>query len=236
MALRCLQKEPEDRFQSARELAAALDRLPAEATPTAATPVTAPGGEFAQDIFISYAHLDNEAQLAGQEGWVSAFHRSLEVRVGQLLGKKPVIWRDLKRHGVDTFDETNRERIPKSALLITVLSPRYVKSEFCHRELQEFMKASSETGGPKWGSRFRVFKVVKTPTPVERHPPEIQPLMPGLRLNPEVNDEQLAAILTYVRNAWGNAATPVATEELTTYRESTDVRAPWPAAELMKRK
>ncbi|MDF2377126.1 MAG: c-type cytochrome [Verrucomicrobiales bacterium] len=66
--------------------------------------------------------------------------------------------------------------------------------------------------------------------------PEIQPLMPGLRLNPEVTDEQLAAILTYVRNAWGNAATPVQADQLTKYRESTEVRAPWPAHELQKMK
>lgn len=64
--------------------------------------------------------------------------------------------------------------------------------------------------------------------------PEIQPLMPGLRTNPEFTDEQLAAILTYVRNAWGNGAKPVKTEALTKYRESTEVRAPWPASELMK--
>ena len=64
--------------------------------------------------------------------------------------------------------------------------------------------------------------------------PEIQPLMPGLRLNPEVTDEQLASILTYVRNAWGNAATPVEAEELKKYRETTEVRAPWPASELQK--
>lgn len=66
--------------------------------------------------------------------------------------------------------------------------------------------------------------------------PEIQPLMPGLRINPEVTDEQLAAILTYVRNAWGNAAPPVSVEALKSYRESTEVRAPWPADELKKMK
>lgn len=62
--------------------------------------------------------------------------------------------------------------------------------------------------------------------------PEIQPLMPGLRLNPEVNDEQLAAILTYVRNAWGNGAPPVSKEALSSYRESVEARAPWSPEEL----
>jgi len=64
--------------------------------------------------------------------------------------------------------------------------------------------------------------------------PDIQPLMPGLRANPELNDEQLAAILTYVRNAWGNGASPVSASEVKKYRESTELRAPYSPEELMK--
>jgi glucose/arabinose dehydrogenase/mono/diheme cytochrome c family protein len=66
--------------------------------------------------------------------------------------------------------------------------------------------------------------------------PEIQPLMPGLRLNPEFTDEQLAAIMTYVRNAWGNAAPPVKAEAVARYRESVEVRGPWSPEELLKLK
>ncbi len=66
--------------------------------------------------------------------------------------------------------------------------------------------------------------------------PEIQPVMPGLRLNPDFTDEQLAAIMTYVRNAWGNGAPPVSAETVTRYRESVPPRAPWTAEELMKLK
>jgi glucose/arabinose dehydrogenase/mono/diheme cytochrome c family protein len=62
--------------------------------------------------------------------------------------------------------------------------------------------------------------------------PEIQPLMPGMRLNPEFTDEQIASILTYVRNAWGNGATPVSTEAVSRYRESVPARAPWSPEEL----
>jgi len=182
---RCLEKDPARRYGTAREVYAALDELPREpvSIPTGSGVMPAPGvrpakATFAHDLYISYAQLDNEAQLAGQEGWVSAFHRSLEVRVGQLLGKKPVIWRNPKPHGDDAPDEGQVEHIPKSALLITLLSPRYVKSEWCRKELERFLEASRGTGGPKWGNRYRVFKVVKTPTPVEMHPQEIQPL-PG---------------------------------------------------------
>jgi serine/threonine protein kinase len=194
---RCLEKEPDRRFRSAREVNRDLDALKhlmaasAAAAGTSSAGLAAPdpqsisspgagsprGAHFEHDIFISYAQLDNEAQLAGQEGWVSAFHRSLEVRVGQLLGKKPNIWRDPKLSGNDDLEEAQFKHIPSSALILTVLSPRYLKSEWCAKELQAFLNASVQTGGPKWGAKYRVFKVVKTPTPVERHPPQIQALL-----------------------------------------------------------
>jgi len=64
--------------------------------------------------------------------------------------------------------------------------------------------------------------------------PEIQPMMPGLRMNPEFSDEQLAAILTYVRNSWGNGATPVTPEAVARYRGSVEPRGPWTPEELSK--
>jgi mono/diheme cytochrome c family protein len=63
--------------------------------------------------------------------------------------------------------------------------------------------------------------------------PEIQPLMPGLRYNPEFTDAQLAAIITYVRNAWGNAATPVSEATLKEYRERVPARGPYTPEELL---
>jgi mono/diheme cytochrome c family protein len=64
--------------------------------------------------------------------------------------------------------------------------------------------------------------------------PEIQPMMPGLRMNPDFTDEQLAAIMTYIRNAWGNGAPPISTEAVARYRGSFAPRAPWTPEELLK--
>ena len=55
--------------------------------------------DFEGDAFISYAHLDNLELVEGRKGWVANFHRALEVRVAQLLGKSPHIWRDPKLVG-----------------------------------------------------------------------------------------------------------------------------------------
>ena len=58
---------------------------------------------FEGDAFISYAHLDNVELIEGRRGWVSNLHRALEIRVAQLLGKEPRIWRDPKRQGNDYY-------------------------------------------------------------------------------------------------------------------------------------
>lgn len=64
--------------------------------------------------------------------------------------------------------------------------------------------------------------------------PQVQPLMPGLRTNPELNDEQMAAILTYIRNSWGNGATPVSQQAVSDYRKQHEARLPFTEAGLKK--
>lgn len=64
--------------------------------------------------------------------------------------------------------------------------------------------------------------------------PEVLPVMPGLRLNPEMTDHKIAAILTYVRNTWGNAATPVLEKSVAEYRKQLKARLPYNEAELKK--
>lgn len=133
--------------------------------------------EFENDIFVSYAHIDNESPLEGQAGWVTTFHRALEVRVAQLLGRKPRIWRDPKLSGNDYFADRLVERLAGVGLVVSVLSPRYVNSEWCSRELREFGRAAEAGGSLRLGHRSRLFKVIKTPVPLSEHPAEVQDLL-----------------------------------------------------------
>src|SRR6266705_2638994 len=119
---------------------------------------TSPPASYENDVFVSYAHIDDESVEEGQPGWVATLHRVLQVRLAQLLGKEPRIWRDLKLQGNDVFGDTLVERLPRVAVLVSVLSPRYVRSEWCQRELNEFLLA---TGGARVADKLRVFKVVK---------------------------------------------------------------------------
>jgi hypothetical protein len=132
---------------------------------------------FEHDFLISYAHIDNEPLIAGDQGWVSELHRLLEIRVGQVRGKKPKIWRDPKLQGNDIFADTIIERLPRIAALVSVFSPRYVQSEWCNRELKEFYRVAERSGGARIGDKARIFKVVKTPISQERLPEEVQPML-----------------------------------------------------------
>jgi hypothetical protein len=133
--------------------------------------------ELDSDVFVSYAHIDDQALTEGQKGWISTFHRALEIRLGQILGKQPRIWRDPKLQGNDYFADRLVEKLPRSAALVSVVSPRYVRSDWCLREVEEFCKASRETGGLRVADKARMFKVVKTPVPLDQHPAELQPLL-----------------------------------------------------------
>lgn len=132
---------------------------------------------YEHDFLISYAHIDNLALLDGEQGWVSTLHRLLEIRVGQLRGQVPKIWRDPKLQGNDYFADTILERLPRTAALVSILSPRYVQSEWCNRELKEFWRAAEQSGGVRVADKARIFKVVKTPVEQERLPAEVQPML-----------------------------------------------------------
>jgi hypothetical protein len=132
---------------------------------------------FESDLFVSYAHIDDEALSEGEKGWISTFHRALEIRLAQLLGKQPRIFRDPKLQGNDYFADRLVDLLPKTAALVSVLSPRYVRSDWCLREVEEFCRASQTNGGLRVSDKARMFKVVKTPVPLEQHPSELQELL-----------------------------------------------------------
>jgi len=127
-----------------------------------------------EDIFISYAHIDNQPLAEGLKGWVETFHERLKVRLEQLTGETTHIWRDRKLQGNDIFAETLITRLSKTSIMVVVLSPRYVKSEWCLKELCEFSRCAETAGGLTVGDKSRVFKVVKLHVPVQEHPPQLR--------------------------------------------------------------
>ncbi|MEO8122671.1 MAG: toll/interleukin-1 receptor domain-containing protein [Burkholderiales bacterium] len=130
---------------------------------------------FEQHAFISYAHIDNEPLTPEQKGWVTQFHATLQTMLSQRLGEKARIWRDAKISGDDIFGAEIVGQLANTALLISILSPRYLRSEWCTRELREFCDTAAQHGGLTIGNKSRVVKVVKTPVEaIDMLPPIVQ--------------------------------------------------------------
>lgn len=133
---------------------------------------------FANDLFISYAHIDNRTFPGGTRGWIDLLHERLEVRLAQLLGKPPRIWRDRRLRGFEVFDETLVIELDRSAILLAVISPRYVESTSCADEIHNFFRVLNQQGADHLGDKTRVFRVVKTYVPFDQHPVELRDLLP----------------------------------------------------------
>ncbi len=128
---------------------------------------------FEKDIFISYCHADNVDAMG--EGWIELFDRALRNRLVQLLGARTPgeelrIWRDPNLQGNDEFAGVLSEQLRQVALVVSVMSPSYVKSEWCIREIDEFCKAAAARGGVVLGNKGRILKVLKDPVPRDDHP------------------------------------------------------------------
>lgn len=130
------------------------------------------------DIFISYAHIDDTPLMGEEDGWISTFHKNLDALVKQIAGVSLTIWRDPNLHGNDYFSDTLLvETLPKTAVLVSVLSPGYLNSTYCLKELNAFVQAAEDAGGVRTGNKSRVFKVLKTSVPRESHPPPLDSLL-----------------------------------------------------------
>ena len=123
------------------------------------------------DLFISYAHDDNELLPQGEKGWVDYFRSTLEKRLKVFGGRPVTIWRDPNLKRMTFFDDEITTALQESEIFVSVISPSYLNSEWCMRELTTFLDnwttQHGETKAPP------VVKVIKIPVDREQYP---QPL------------------------------------------------------------
>lgn len=132
---------------------------------------------FDKCIFISYCHADNENPLG--EGWIGQFHEVLKVRLKQILGarrpeEEPGIWRDKELQGNEQFEGVLHEKLRGVSIVLSILSPSYVRSEWCKREVEAFVEAAESQGGLVVDHKTRIFKILKDPVDRDELPTPLQ--------------------------------------------------------------
>jgi serine/threonine protein kinase len=159
ITLKCLQKSPERRYQTARELLVDLRSLvrelehgplasgsgvfshlePTQTYAGSRTGIATEPFSLAQlktsDMLLNYAAIDDYPLQEGKPGWVSQLHRNLEVRMEQLSGEKVHIAR-LPEYAISPAIEAELlQHVLQAKAMISVVSPPFIKSDVCRREV-----------------------------------------------------------------------------------------------------
>jgi len=178
---RAMEQNCADRYQSIRELITDLKALgeagPAEPQPRTPDKEVKKAGylpDYANDVFVSYANIDDKSLTEGQKGWIANFHQALEVRLEQLLGADTKVWRKDKEPGKGSGKKTHATACSDTAILVSIVSPQYVKSAECLQEVKDFYEFAEKDKGVWLDDRARIFKAVKTFVPRDAQPVELQ--------------------------------------------------------------
>lgn len=133
-----------------------------------------PGHEH--DVFVSYAHIDNEPLVGAAEGWVTTLVRNLETVLRQKLGdreRRLDVWMDHELAGNRPFAGDIQGALERTATLLVIMSPGYLSSDWCRKERETFRRLVSSRA--RTGSR--VFVVHRDRIELSRLPAEFEGLL-----------------------------------------------------------
>lgn len=106
---------------------------------------------FQFDVFVSASPpADSEV------GWAPQLVQMLDAVLAQRLGRKPVIWYDKRLSGDDPGPEAHAQVLANSAVMVALVSPAYLASGWCRRELELFVRQAPPV---EVGRLSRVFPV-----------------------------------------------------------------------------
>lgn len=149
-------------------------------------------GFFEHDVFVSYAHLDDEPDkpdLEKQKGWVERFASRLKTAVMKRLGEQVAVWRDPLLKRSERFEPAIDQAVRGSAVFLSLLTNRYLKSDSCRLEIQAFVEAAASGPGLHVGRQSRIFPLLLYNLPPSSWPAECQGLL-GFPFH-DASDERL---------------------------------------------
>jgi hypothetical protein len=99
---------------------------------------------------------------------VAKFQRALEVRLTQLLGRpSDVFYDEGVMSGTCALTPTIEKEVRASKILVTVLSPGYINSGWCNKELELFATEAGRRGGLYIDTQSRIVKAIKLPVDLD---------------------------------------------------------------------
>jgi len=117
--------------------------------------------------------------------------------MGQGEGTRVKIWRDSKLSRTDVFSDEIFDQLRNSGVLISIVSPSGIQSNWCRDERQRFEVSAECNIGFRIDNTLRAIKVVKTPLDHDEH----RPLFGVLGFEFYQRDEQSGLATEYPRSS-----------------------------------
>ena len=133
---------------------------------------------FQYDVFLSYAHLDNETINDTEDGWITKFYKQFQLEMKRYLEGKVTanLWCDHELRKNYAFDNRIKNVIENSAIFLAFTSNGFFRSEYCcDKELNFFYtKAKSSKWELVLNDHRRIFNVQLLNIPHPKWPEELQ--------------------------------------------------------------
>ncbi len=130
----------------------------------------ADGADPAYDIFVSYAHVDDEPLPGVEQGWVGTFVAAVKTYLARELGRRESVrlWMDYELRGNQPLTPAIHTQLASVKVLLLFLSKGYLASRWCQEELETFHARHGSGQG-------RIFPVYVSP--VDEIPEPLQDLL-----------------------------------------------------------
>lgn len=92
------------------------------------------------DIFVSYAHVDDQPFAEGEKGWITHFSHHLRTELNRRMGRRDnySFWKDFRLSGNDGVTPEIEQQVTQANTLLILLSQGWLASPWCQKELEIF--------------------------------------------------------------------------------------------------
>jgi hypothetical protein len=100
--------------------------------------------DFRWDVFLSYAHVDNDKPETKSRGWVTRFRDELNDALQKRSKREVTVFWDTDLRANQQFTPAIKAAIGGSALLVVLTSRRYLSSAYCKDEVEWFSQKAAK--------------------------------------------------------------------------------------------
>ncbi|MBU0656716.1 MAG: toll/interleukin-1 receptor domain-containing protein [Gammaproteobacteria bacterium] len=101
------------------------------------------------DIFISFAHVDDQPVANQKQGWITHFTNDLRGELNRRMGRKDNyhFWKDFRLQGNDAVTPEIEQQVTQANTLVILFSTGWLASPWCQKELELFLHSHPDVNG-----------------------------------------------------------------------------------------